>query len=45
MSGVRIVYDSGIEEAIENLTIDYSDSSMQRGFIVKGSDCSDCSSC
>lgn len=40
--GVSLVYNSGLEEHVGDLTIDYDDSILQRGFIIKGSGISAC---
>ena len=40
--GIMIVYNSGIEEYIQNSIVDYSNSWYERGFVIKGSRLSSC---
>jgi len=40
--GVSVIYNSGIEEYLSGLTIDYEDSMMQRGFVIRGNEYSSC---
>jgi Fe-S cluster assembly iron-binding protein IscA len=41
-NGISLVYNPGIEEQLSNLMIDYEDSLLQHGFVIKGSDISSC---
>ncbi|MBO4302513.1 iron-sulfur cluster assembly accessory protein [Methanosarcinaceae archaeon] len=49
VSGVRVVYDAELEQAVENVTIDYIDNEYGQGFIVEDpeahSGCSGCAGC
>jgi Fe-S cluster assembly iron-binding protein IscA len=40
--GIKIVYNSDLEEFLKNSTIDYSDNWFQRGFIIRGGNTSCC---
>ncbi|MFU0825908.1 MAG: Iron-sulfur cluster insertion protein ErpA [Clostridium sp.] len=40
--GIKIVYNSDLEEFLKNSTIDYSDNWFQRGFIITGGNASCC---
>lgn len=41
-NGISLVYNTGIEEQLSNLTIDYEDGILQHGFVIKDSDVSSC---
>ena len=40
--GIPIVYNSGIDEYLQNVMVDYSNSWFERGFVIKGSGLSSC---
>lgn len=40
--GISIVYESYLEDYIENSVIEYSNSWFQRGFVIKGGKTSSC---
>lgn len=41
-NGVQVVYNSGLEDYLGDLSIDYQETGMQRGFIIQGRDLSSC---
>lgn len=40
--GIKVVYNSGIQEHIKDLEIDYADSMYEKGFVIRGSGLSSC---
>jgi len=40
--GITIVYNSGIQEYVNNSVVDYSNSWFERGLVIRGSSISSC---
>ncbi len=41
-NGIAIIYNKDIEEYLDNMVLDYEESSLNRGFTIKGSSSSCC---